>query len=254
MQKVSLDTSKAVSLVPPGAGFTGPISILPILELVPQLEPFKVAAANVEAQAERAVIDSEAAWQKGSDFLTVCGDQWDQLEDLRKAMKGPIDDYAAFIQTIFKPIQKRFLDAKLLVSDRMHAFQKAEKARRDQQEADQRRANEKAAEELAAAAEARGDTQTANAILDVATMAPIARSAPRLGGTNSFGRSTNVVKRWTASVESPMEVLQAILQGKLPISLIEWKQAEINKVATTLKVEKTVLGLKVYQSETLQQR
>jgi hypothetical protein len=254
MTKVSLDTTNSVSIVPANTGYSGPISILPLLELVPQLEPFKTAATNVEAQASRAVISSEEAYQKGSDFLTVCADQWQQLEDLRKAVKNPIDDYAKLIQSIFVPLQRRFEAAKSSVNAKMLAFHKAEEARRKAEEDKQRRINEEAAQRLAEEAAQRGDHAVADAILDVATQAPVMTSRPRIGGTNSFGRSTAVTKRWTASVDKPMEVLQAIIDGKLPISLIDWKQVELNKVATTLKVEKTVMGLKVFQSESLQQR
>lgn len=255
MKKVSLDTTRAIDVVPAGAiGDAAPISILPILELVPQLEPFKEAATNIEGQASRAVIDSEEAFQKGADFLTVCQDRWQQLEDLRKATKGPIDDYGRFIQAIFVPLQTRFETSKTTVNDRMLAFHKAEKERREREAEEHRRRNEEAAQLLAEQAEKRGDTASAEAILEIATVAPVRQAAPRIGGTNSFGKSTNLVKRWTASVEKPMEVLQAIIDGKLPISLIDWKQVELNKVANTLKVEKVVHGLKVFQSESLQQR
>src|SRR5256885_16106612 len=88
------------------------ISILPALKLVPALEPFKAAATDLEAQGERAVIDSDETYQKGSDFLTVCDQQWRQLGGLRKANKGPVGDYQKFIQTPLPPIQGRITDVK----------------------------------------------------------------------------------------------------------------------------------------------
>lgn len=255
LKKASLDVTRAVSVVPSGTnGIGAPISILPVLDLIPQLQPFKEAAENLEAQSGRAVIESEEHFQKGNDFLTVCQDQWRQLEDLRKAVKDPIDDYGKFIQSIFLPIQAQCLRAKTAVNGKMLAFHNAEKVRREAAAAAQRKANEEAAQRLAEEAQARGDHQVANAILDVATTAPVPVAAPRIGGTNTFGKSVNLSKRWTATVEKPMEVLQAILAGNLPISLIDWKQIELNKVASQLKVEKVVHGLKVFQTENLQQR
>lgn len=252
-KEVKLDVSQAVSVVA-ASPENSPISILPVLALDPQLAPFREAADNLAAQSERALIDTERKWQKGSDFLTVCDEQWDQLEALRKATKGPVDDYGKFIQAIFVPIQQRVAAAKLLVSNRMSAFQLAEEARRKKVAEDLQKANEEAAAKLAQEAEDRGDTDTAQAILEVATTAPVPVAPLRLGGTNSYGRSTFNAKRWTASVEKPFEVLQAILDGKLPVSLIEWKQSELNKEATKLKVEKVVHGLKVFQTSNLQQR
>lgn len=254
MSKVELITKDAVAIIPAEAGYGSPISILPILALVPQLEPFKTAAANIEDQSTRIVIDSEAAYQKGSEFMSICTMNWDQLEDLRKAVKGPVDDYGKFIQALFVPLQTRFKAAKEIAETRMLAFTKAEKKRRDDAEALVRKANEEAALKLAAEAEAKGDVAQAESIMEVAVMAPAPRPAVRYGGSNSFGRSTNLVKRWTATVENPMETLKAIIDGKLPISILEWKQAELNKCATKVGVVSKTLGLNIYQTESLQQR
>jgi hypothetical protein len=247
MTKVSLVTTDAVALS------TG-ISVLPALSLIPQLEPFKAAVANLEAQAQRALIDSEESWQRGSDFETICAQHWEQLEDLRKAVKGPIDDYAKFIQALFLPLQQRFRAAKELVNTKRLTFQRAEQKRREAAAEAIRRANEEATLKLAAEREAQGDTQSAQAIMDMAVMLPLRQPSLRLGGRNTFGKSDSIAKRWTASVEQPMEVLKAILAGHIPMSVIDWKQAELNKVASSLKVEKTVHGLKIFQTETLQQR
>lgn len=247
MEKVSLVTTDAVPLT------TG-ISVLPALALVPQLEPFRKAVENLEAQAIRALIDSEAAYQKGSDFETVCSDNWTQLETLRKATKGPIDDYGKFVQSLFVPLQTRFADTKSIVNAKRLAWFKAEQKRQEDAAEAVRKANEEAAQKLAEQAEKSGDTAGAEAILEVATMAPTLRPTMRVGGRNTFGKSDSLAKRWTASVENPMEVLKAILEGKVPISVIDWKQVEFNKIASQLKVEKTVFGLKIYQTESLQQR
>lgn len=247
MEKVSLVTTDAVPL---SAG----ISVLPALALIPQLEPFKRAVENLEAQADRAVINSDETYQKGSDFETICSERWDQLEVLRKAVKGPVDDYGKFIQFLFVPIQNRFDVAKAVVNNKRLSWYRAEQKRQSDAAEAIRRANEEAALKLAELAEEAGDTASASAIMDVATMAPAPKPAMRLGGRNSFGKSDRLAKRWTASVENPMDVLKAIMAGQVPISVIDWKQVELNKIASTLKVEKIVFGMKIYQTETLQQR
>jgi hypothetical protein len=245
--KVSLVTTDALVVA-------SDISILPILKLAPQLEPFKAAAENLEAQAERAVIDSEDAWQRGSDFETICQQRWDQLEALRKAAKGPVDDYGKLIQSLFVPILARYKAAREKVNAKRLTFYKTEGAKRQAAAEAVRRANEEAALKLAEEAQKSGDAAGAAAILEVATMTPKSVPALRLGGTNTFGKSSNVTKRWTATVENPMEVLKAILAGNVPISIVDWKQVELNKVAASLKVEKSVFGLKIQQAENLQQR
>lgn len=249
---VKLDTSSSVTLGTDAAGQG--LSILPVLALVPQLEPFKVAVTSLEAQAERAVIDSEDKYQRGSDFETICNQNWDQLEALRVSVKRPIDDYGKFVQSIFKPIQERFEAARKKINAKRLVFFKAEEKRRQDLAEVQRKANEEAAQALAEQAEKTGDAAGAAAILEVATMAVVPQVAMRIGGTNTFGKSTNLAKRWTASVDAPMQLLAAIIAGHVPMSVIEWKQSELNKVATTLKVEKSVWGLKIYQTENLEQR
>lgn len=230
------------------------VSVLPALRLVPQLEPFKVAVTELEAQAGRAVIDSVDNYQKGSEFLSFCASNWDQLEALRVAVKRPIDDYAKFIQSLFVPLQNRFAAAKTTVGGKMLVFKKAEDARAAAAQEAIRKANEDAALKLAEEAQSKGDTSGAHALLEVATMLPVPTIAPRLGGRNSMGKSTGTTKRWVGSVEKPMEVLQAILDGKVPISIIEWKSAELNKIAAGLKVTATLNGIKMEQTESLNQR
>lgn len=246
--KVSLDTTNALAL-------SDSVSILPALRLVPQLEPFKPVATSLEAQAERAVITSEEAWQRGSEFLSVCTQYWDQLEDFRKAVKGPIDDYGKFIQSIFVPLQQRIKKARDSVNAKMLAFHVAEENRRKREAEEQRKRNEEAALKLAEQQAAAGDAAGADAILEVATALPVPQSAPRLGGTNTFGKSTGVTKRWVGTVAEPMEVLKAILAGHVPMSVIgEWSQSELNRIAGTLKVEKTLHGIRIEHKAGLQQR
>lgn len=230
------------------------VSVLPALRLVPQLVPFEAAVMELEAQAQRAVINSVDKFQSGSEFQSYCGMNWDQLEALRKSVKKPIDDYAAFIQSLFVPLQNRFTAAKKLVNEKMHVFKKAEDARAAAAQEVIRKANEEAALKLAEEAQSKGDTGGAHALLEVATMLPAPVFAPRLGGRNSMGKSMSTTKRWVGSVENPMLLLKAIIDGKVPISVLEWKQAELNKIAAGLKVTATVNGIKMEQSETLGQR
>lgn len=230
------------------------VSVLPALRLVPQLEPFKGAATELEAQASQAVINSVEKYQTGSEFLSFCAMNWDQLEALRVSVKKPIDDYGKFIQSLFVPLQNRFTEAKKLVAGRMLVFKQAEDARAAAEQERVRKANEEAALKLAEEAQSKGDTGGAHALLEVATMLPAPVVAPRLGGRNSMGFSTGTTKRWVGSVENPMVLLKAIIDGKVPISILEWRQAELNKIAAGLKVTATVNGIKMEQSETLGQR
>jgi hypothetical protein len=242
--------------LPEGSVVLAPgVSVLPALRLVPALEPFKAAATDLEAQGERAVIDSDEAYRKGSDFLSVCEQQWRQLEDLRKATKGPVDDYGKFIQQLFLPIQSRFVAVKGSMSMRMLTYQKAAEARRIEAERKVREAQEAAALELAAKEAESGNTAAADAILDAATLPTTARApARKIAGSNTFGKSTHIAETWQARVVEPMEVLKAIIAGQLPVTLIDWRQVDLNAVARTVKVEGVYRGLKIEKVEGLRQR
>lgn len=107
---------------------------------------------------------------------------------------------------------------------------------------------------MAAERERQGDTEAAAAIMDAATMAPMPVAAPRMAVTNSFGQRAQTSSRWVGAVENPMGVVQAIVNGKLPISLINWSQSELNDVAKKIKVAGVHLGIKVSQEDSFGMR
>ena len=66
--------------------------------------------------------------------------------------------------------------------------------------------------------------------------------------------SGNPVKTVGSQIVEPMEVLKAIIAGQLPVTLLEWRQVELNQVARSVKVEGTYRGLKIEKVEGLRQR
>lgn len=258
VERVEVSQAKAVTLQAPGQVEGMPagqaISVLPVLELIPQLVVFDERAAELEEMEKRAVIDSADAYMRGSDFETICKTNFDQLEAVRKAVKGPVDDYAKLIQSIFLPKQGRFTAVGKLMNAKRLAYHKAEEKRLADEAAAQRQKNEEEMLKLAEQTQAAGDTKGAAAILEAAVVAPVSVPQVRIGGSNSFGMSSSMTKRWVGSVEKPFEVLAAIISGKFPIDMIEFKQAEMNAAAKKIGVKGTFNGLKVDQSETLGNR
>lgn len=257
--KVEVSQEKAITLQPPAAASaeapaTHAISVLPVLELLPQLVVFDERAQELEEMETRAVIDSADAYTRGSDFETICKTNFDQLEALRKAVKGPVDDYAKLIQSIFVPKQSRFNAVSKLMNAKRTVYYKAEQARLEKEAADQRKKNEEDMLTLAEQTEAAGDAKGAAAILEAATTAPVPVAPVRIGGSNSFGKSSSMTKRWVGTVEKPFEVLAAIISGKYPIDMIQFQQAELNAAAKKIGAKGTFNGLKVDQSETLGNR
>jgi hypothetical protein len=252
------DSAKGVLVVDPpqqhvevGHGIT----LMHPLELIRQVTPFVENANELSAQAERAVINSDDAYNKGTEFLSSCTQQWNQIESIRTTAKKPVDDFARFIQNQCTPAQGLLTTAKRKLGDLMLAYRRKVEADRAAAAEIVRKAQEAEALKLAEQEQDKGNTGVAAAILDAATTMPAPRPAAPIGGarTNSFGRSTNVASRWVGSPAEPMTILAAIIKGNIPVSCIEWNQAELNKVAKAVGVVGVFNGVKVEKSDSLRQ-
>ena len=124
----------------------------------------------------------------------------------------------------------------------MAVWEQAEAARLAEENhkamAEARRKAEDAALAEAAALEAEGDTEGAEAILEapvIATVVPI-REAPKAAGV-SF--RTN----WKARVVDPMALLRAVVAGKVPAAAVSVNEAWLNQYARATKGEVPVPGV-----------
>lgn len=232
------------------------VILMPPLELVRQMGPFAQNALELSDQAERAVIDTDAAYQIGTEFMSTCTQQFNVIEELRKKAKQPVDDLAKYIQGQTVPSQNLLNLAKGKIERLMLAYRRKVEAERQAAAEIIRKQQEAETLKLAEQEEAKGNTGVASAILDAATAPVPVRAAAPIGGmrTNSMGRSTNLASTWVGTAAEPMKMLQAIIDGKLSIACIEWKAGELNKAAKTIGVEGVHNGLKVEKSESLRQR
>lgn len=256
------DPSKSVALLEATGDPLAPIEVgagiqlMHPLELVRLMSPFVQNATSMGAQAARAVINSDKAYQVGTEFLSTCTQQWQAIEDLRKRAKVPVDDLGKYIQSQCVPSQQLLVTARGLVEQSMLKYRRVVAEREAAIAEETSKRQEADALKLAEQEEKRGNTGVAAAILDAAT-APVPVRAPApIGGakTNSMGRSTNEAVRWIGTAEAPMTVLKAIIDGVYPISMIEFKEGELNKAAKTVAAVGTFHGLKVAKSESLRQR
>lgn len=234
---------------------TNDLSLHALTDIDQQLPKFLKRADELEAGAARAIIDSPESYQRGSEFKTVCAAAWNQLEVLRKAVKGPLDDYIKLIQSRFNPLLTRITAADTIVTERMKAFLRAEEKRQQQEAADLRRKAEEEAAALAAQAKQQGNEEQAQAILDTAAAmpAPVPQKAGAYGG-NTFGQTTSAVRPWKGQVADAKAILRAILEEKVPMIVIEFKQMELNTIARQVAVEGVHHGIKCYRDMQLVNR
>src|SRR5690606_35090173 len=135
---------------------------------------------------------------------------FDQVETYRKSVKGPIDDYGKFIQSIFKPLLEMAKNpigrngGSDIVSAKMLTYQQEEERKaREKQEAD-RKAREEEARRLAEEERAKGNTEVAAAIEDAAAAAPAPRVETAISNVRVDGARAQVTKTWTGEVIKPM--------------------------------------------------
>lgn len=162
----------------------------------------------------------------------------------KKAANDAHKAIVAAERELLEPVSK----AKRVVGDKMSAFtleqerlrrQEEERLRREEEE---RRAAEKAAEderlERAAALEAEGKTAEAEAVLETpereAPRAPVAppRELPKASGV--AGR-----KVYKARVRDRAALLRAVVEGKVPDTVVKVDEAALNRLAAAMKTEES---------------
>lgn len=224
----------------------GDISLHRLESVTRSIESIVPNILQLEAAAGRAKVTDEATFNKGSTFVSQCDQQWEQLETLRKSVKKPVDDYAKLIQATFLPFQNRLVTVRDQVKGMMTAFYRAEEQRKSEEQAALRRQQEEQAQKIAEQHEAAGNTEVAQAVLDAALAAPAPKPAVNLGQErNALGEKVAVRRSWKGEVVDRTELLKAVLEGKVPWVVIEFKQSEINTVARQVAAEGTIHGIKV---------
>lgn len=241
-----------------GAEIAPGISMLPSLKIAASLIPFKKRADELQAMAARAVINSPETYERGVRFLSMAKDAADQLETYRKSVKGPIDDYARYIQSLFMPLINQIKAATAMtgssyhiVANKMLAYKNEEDRKAREKAEEQRRQQQEEAARLAEEERQRGNAEGAQAIEEAAAAAPAPQVQSSVSNVRVGGVAAGVTKTWQGTVVAPMEVLKAIIDGKVPISVFEWSQSGLNAYARSIKVAQTVNGIKLEEKETM---
>jgi hypothetical protein len=104
--------------------------------LLTHSQPLIDNANNLTEQAEKAVVTNAEEFATATDFVKICKSQFDQAEDARKAITGPLNDHIKWINDQFRPITSAFSAAKEKVSVKAAAWKQAEDKRvREEEEA-----------------------------------------------------------------------------------------------------------------------
>jgi hypothetical protein len=248
----ALDAALAPIQVAPG------ISIVPLLKLQSDLEPFDANAENIEGQVSRAEIASLEHYQGGSDILSAIQAQLVQIEALRVATKKPADDYGKLVQKLVTPVLGRLQEAKNTLQLKMLKWRNEEEARQRAAQEAIRKQQQEEADRVAAELRAKGNDKAADQIEEMVASAPTA-PAPKISVPNYTGKTHGKRTYWLGDVQDPMEICRRVVSGELPIHVIEFSKSGMNAVATKLmesipeaeRTERVHLGIKISKSEKL---
>jgi hypothetical protein len=220
-----------------------------LAEIGQQIDTFRGIALELQAQAKRAVIDSEKTFAVGTDLLTLVKTHGDELEKLRKAIKAPIDAYAKTIQAIFLPILDEFTTATNEMKRKMTAYRiEQDRIVREEQER-ARKQQEEEALARAAELEKQGNTKAADAVMEMAA-APLAAPQKTEARRGSFGGKAGTTETWTAEIVNMRAFLTSVLSGETNFNLdnIEVSKMALNSLAKAVKVEGIKNGVKIIKS------
>jgi hypothetical protein len=142
---------------------------------------------------------------------------------------------------LLAPLEQAESGVKLKVSNYYAEQERIRQKKEAEAREKQRIADEEARLALAEQAEAEGEIEVAEQILETPTAAPVAISKP---APKPQGISTKTT--WKAEVTSLTALVKAVADGKAPLALIQANQVVINQQATSLKDSFKCPGIKVF--------
>ncbi len=167
--------------------------------------------------------------------------QQKDLDEDRKSLLAPIREAVERINEKYKPFINILISADNIVSDKIKAYlRKCEEDQRKERAAAEERARveRERLQVRAQKAEDKGQTEKAQVLAEQAATvvaAPVAELPKSAAGTTR--------KVWTGKVLNAQAVCKLIADGVIPSTCIEFKQAELNKLASQWKATRQFEGL-----------
>lgn len=150
-----------------------------------------IKAGDLLAQAQRAVIDSPEALEKGTSLGSYCNALLKRAEESRTALTKPLNEVLTEINARYKTISEPAKLAKAVIGDKVVAYRQAEEQRQREAAEAKRRADEAAALELAQQLAEQGKSAEAELVIESA--AETVMTVQKIGTVNSqFGGSSHV--------------------------------------------------------------
>ncbi len=220
--------------------------------------PISSDADNLVAQTERMEIKNDEDLGKAGDLVKLITNRKKKSEEARTALVKPLNDHVKFINDQFRPVNTKLDDAKRNAQGKMNEYVQWVEKQRKEREAEERRAAEEKALEAAAQAEAEGETEKSDEIIDNVVNLPERRSEP----VRQYGNLSTTSNRKTWKVEVlditkiPLQYLVNMCDGEqsivdAPLAILALDRKKIKEELKQLKAgveEYQIPGLKVYKA------
>jgi hypothetical protein len=215
--------------------------------LTEKVKPITNAISQLEAQAERAIINSDESLATGGDLYKIINSQIKKNDEARTSLVKPLNDHVKWINSQFKPNADSLDSILKNLKAKMNTYVSERQKKLDQEAAEQKRLAEEEALNRAAEHEAAGNSELANDIVESAASMPTAapKAAIARGG---YGGATSSRTDWKGECVSVKELCAAIGRGDIPEDFITVNQAKLNALALSKKEEKTNFGIRLYKN------
>lgn len=175
------------------------------------------------------------------------------LEERRKLITKPLDDAKKSVLDLFRPATDAYTSLERIIKPKIANYHnEQDRIRREAQAKAEEEARKERAKLEAQAAKARekGKEERAEALeMKAATTVAV---APIVAPQKIVGAS--VRKVWSAEVTDVIELCKAIVAGEIPPSVVDFKQSELNRLATTWQNNRVFPGLRISQQSVVASR
>lgn len=205
--------------------------IISTADLAMTVTNLQASADDLLSQAERATVDDQKAYEKGTDFRKIVSGIKKRADDKRKELVEPSGRRVRTINAEFKKVKDTLDQADTAVKTKMLGWYSAEQARIRKENERKRKVAEEAALEAAEKVEEEGDAATAEAILNMASEVPEADDRPAIGRGELTGATSVASTVWTGRVDNIKDACRAIADGLLPEDTVVFPQSKLNALA-----------------------
>ncbi len=205
--------------------------IVSTADLAMMVTELQTKADDLLAQAERAEVGDQKAYEKGTDFRKIVSGIKKRADDKRKELVEPSGRRVRTINAEFKKVKDTLDQADTAVKTKMLGWYSAEQQRIREENELKRKAAEETALAAAEKVEEEGDASTAEAILNMASEVPKADDRPAIGRGELTGATSVASTVWTGRVDNIKHACRAIADGHLPVDTVTFSQSKLNALA-----------------------